>query len=116
MWLTRHDTRADALGLTGLDITTRVSGNMALTAIDEALSKVSMFRAITGAQQNRLEFKYTNNGVAHENLSASESRIRDADIAKEMTALTRANIIKQAATAMLAQANTLPQAVLQLVG
>ena len=75
-----------------------------------------MARADLGASQNRLEFKMHNLNNTSENLAAAESRIRDADIALEMTLNTRSNILMQSSTAMLAQANTLPQSVLQLLG
>ena len=84
--------------------------------LDEALLKVSMARADLGAMQNRLEFKMHNIANQSENISAAESRIRDADMAAEMTEFTRNNILHQSSTAMLAQANALPQTVLQLLG
>lgn len=83
--------------------------------IDEAIVEVNNQRAIYGAAQNRLEHTINNLGTTHENLSAAESRIRDTDMAKEMTHFTKANILNQAAQAMLAQANQLPQGVLQLL-
>jgi len=87
-----------------------------ITMLDEALSHVTGQRALLGAVQNRLEFTIDNLNTASENLSASESRIRDADMALEMMRLTQSNILQQAATSMLAQANQAPQAVLQLLG
>ena len=83
--------------------------------IDAAIVEVSNQRAIYGAAQNRLEHTINNLGATHENLTAAESRIRDTDMAKEMTAFTKSNILNQAAQAMLAQANQLPQGVLQLL-
>ncbi len=82
---------------------------------DDALEKVTSYRAILGAVQNRLE--YTNSALetASENLSQANSRIEDADMAQEMTNMTSANVINQAAVAMLAQANQAPQTVLQLL-
>jgi Flagellin and related hook-associated proteins len=77
---------------------------------------VSQRRAEFGAVQNRLEHTINNVGVNAENLSASESRIRNADMAKEMTEFTRRQILVQAGTAMLAQANSVPQNVLRLLG
>jgi len=82
----------------------------------QLLNDVSMFRANLGALQNRLEFKMQNLNNAAENASAAESRIRDVDMAQAMTDFTRNNILFQASTAMLAQANSLPQSVLQLLG
>jgi len=88
----------------------------ALQAINDAINSVSMQRAWLGAVQNRLEFRIQNLDISAENLQAAESRIRDVDMAKQMTTFTRDNILFQASTAMLAQANALPQGVLQLLG
>jgi flagellin len=87
----------------------------ALTNVDKAIKVVSTSRATLGATQNRLEHKINNLNVAVENLSASESRIRDTDMAQEMMSFTRSQILSQAGTAMLAQANQAPQGVLQLL-
>ena len=87
-----------------------------LTAIDFALSHVTEQRSNLGAMQNRLEFTIENLDIASENLSAANSRIRDADMAQEMMRLTQANVLQQAAISMLAQANQAPQSVLQLLG
>jgi len=107
-----------ALGLSGINVGgTGASGaNAAITAIKAAISTVSTQRATFGAVQNRLEHTVNNLGVMVENLSASESRIRDADMATEMTAFTKNQILVQAGTAMLAQANSAPQSVLKLLG
>ncbi len=86
-----------------------------INAIDLALSSVADARAGLGAIQNRLEHTVHNLAVYNENLSASESRIRDVDMAAEMSNLTRLQILSQSGTAMLAQANQTPQAVLQLL-
>jgi flagellin-like hook-associated protein FlgL len=86
-----------------------------LDILDHAISHVSDARAALGAIQNRLEFTVQNIGIAGENLSASESRIRDADMAAEMMELTQVNVLQQAATSMLAQANQAPTNVLQLL-
>jgi len=83
--------------------------------VNTAIEKVSSERAKLGAVQNRLEHTIKNLDVAAENLQASESRIRDTDMAQEMMNFTRTNILQQAATAMLAQANQAPQGVLQLL-
>jgi len=88
----------------------------AIGQIDSFLDDINEFRAGLGAIQNRLEFTIQNLDIASENLSASESRIRDADMAMEMMRLTQANILQQAATSMLAQANQAPQSILQLLG
>jgi flagellin len=87
-----------------------------LTQIDKAIDKVSAERSKLGAIQNRLEHTIANLSVTMENLAASESRIRDVDMAQEMTEFTKNQILMQSATAMLAQANMKPQAVLQLLG
>lgn len=86
-----------------------------ITAIDTAIGTVSTERAKLGAVQNRFEHTINSLNVAVENLSASESRIRDTDMAQEMTAFTRAQVLSQAGTAMLAQANQSSQGVLQLL-
>jgi flagellin len=90
------------------------AGN-AVTVINKAINKVSTERAKLGAYQNRLEHTIANLNTASENLSASESRIRDVDMAKEMMNYSKNNILSQAAQAMLAQANQQPQGVLQLL-
>lgn len=98
-----------------LDVTDPKSAAGAIEIFDEAVSYVSQVRAKLGAYQNRLEYTVSNLSVSEENLTAAESRIRDSDMALEMTNFTKNNIINQAATAMLAQANQLPQGVLQLL-
>jgi len=87
-----------------------------ISKLDEAIKKVSEERANLGAIQNRLEHTINNLGVTAENLSASESRIRDVDMAQEMTKFTKNQILMHSATAMLAQANAKPQMVLSLLG
>ena len=94
---------------------TAASFDANLDAIDLAIKTVSEQRADLGAAQNRLEHTVNNLSVASENLAASESRIRDTDMAKEMMAFTRSQILSQAGTAMLAQANQAPQGVLSLL-
>jgi flagellin len=91
------------------------SAAAAITAIDAAIATVSDKRATLGAYQNRFEHTIANLNVAVENLSASESRIRDTDMAQEMVSFTRSQILSQAGTSMLAQANSAPQGVLQLL-
>jgi flagellin len=86
-----------------------------ITAIDTAISNVSTQRGTLGASQNRLESVINNLNVTTENLVASESRIRDTDMASEMTNFTKSQILSQAATAMLSQANQVPQGVLSLL-
>lgn len=99
----------------GIDISSQSSANTAITAIDNAINKVSTQRSALGAYQNRLEHTINNLGTSSQNLTAAESRIRDVDMAKEMAEFTKNNILNQAAQAMLAQANQLPQGVLQLL-
>jgi flagellin len=93
--------------------TTDIDAN--LTAIDTAISSVSTERAKLGATQNQLDHVINNNNVALENVTASESRIRDTDMASEMVNFTRTQILSQAGTAMLAQAKSIPQGVLSLL-
>jgi flagellin len=101
------------LGVSGLDLTTGAAA--AITSVDTAIGTVSTTRATLGAAQNRLEHKINNLNVTVENLTASESRIRDTDMAQEMVSFTRSQILSQAGTAMLAQANQAPQSVLKLL-
>jgi|LSQX01.2.fsa_nt_gb flagellin len=98
-----------------LDVSNAENAATAVTKIQQAIETVSAERAKLGAYQNRLEHTINNLEVAAENLTAAESRIRDVDMAKEMMEFTKQTILQQAATAMLAQANQLPQAVLQLL-
>jgi flagellin len=109
------DMRSEALGLDSVLVTDRESAARSITIIDSAIDKVSTQRAKLGAYQNRLEHTITNLTVAGENLTAAESRIRDTDMAKEMMNFTKLQIMLQAGTSMLAQANALPQNVLSLL-
>jgi flagellin len=110
-----NDMRARALGVDVIDVTSKTGAETAISTITTAIDLVSAERAKLGAYQNRLEHTINNLGTAAENLQAAESRIRDVDMAKEMMEFTKLNILQQAATAMLAQANQMPQAVLQLL-
>ena len=112
------------VGVTPTDVlSVDLSGSVDTTALDitdnttvtDAITATSTLRGSLGAVQNRFEHTINNLNVAVENLSASESRIRDTDMASEMVNFTRANILSQAGTAMLAQANQAPQSVLQLL-
>ncbi|KHF41792.1 flagellin N-terminal helical domain-containing protein [Halalkalibacter okhensis] len=103
------------LGINNISVTDRDGAVEAIDLLDAAIKTVSGQRSTLGAIQNRLEHTINNLQVTHENLTAAESRIRDADMALEMTEFTRNNILNQSATAMLAQANQLPQGVLQLL-
>jgi flagellin len=100
----------------GIDVSTQAKANEAIAVIDQAIQKVSTERSKLGAMQNRLEHTINNLGTAAENLTAAESRIRDVDMAAEMSEFTKNQILSQAGVAMLAQANQTPQAVLKLLG
>ena len=113
--LTIASMKASDLGVDTIDVTATGDPLGAIDAIDAAIADVSAARAGLGAMQNRLEHTINNLGVTTENLTAAESRIRDVDMAKEMMAYTKNNILTQAAQAMLAQANMQPQGVLQLL-
>ncbi|MNN50848.1 putative flagellin YvzB [compost metagenome] len=103
-------------GLSTLSISSATGASAAIDIIKNAIDRVSTKRANLGAIQNRLEHTINSLGVTSENLSAANSRIKDADMATEMTAFTKNQILVQAGTAMLAQANSAPQAVLKLLG
>ena len=98
-----------------LDVSTHEKATAAIKVINDAIEKVSTERSKLGAFQNRLEHTINNLGTSSENLTAAESRIRDVDMAKEMMEFTKMSILQQAAQAMLAQANQMPQGVLQLL-
>lgn len=109
------------MSATGLTVNAVTLGSQtvavaALASLDAAIEAVSSQRAALGALQNRLQHTVANLGVSAENLAASESRIRDADMAREMTQFTRSQILQQAGVSMLAQANQAPQSVLKLLG
>jgi flagellin len=103
------------LGTGALDLTTTGNAQTAIDKVDLALKDVSTARANLGAYQNRFEHTINNLNVAVENVTASESRIRDTDMASEMVNFTRSQILSQAGTAMLAQANQAPQSILKLL-
>jgi flagellin len=103
-------------GFTGLAVTTVPGANLAIDSMDAALTAVNGARATLGAVQNRFESTIANLATTAENLTAARGRIRDADFAAETAAFTRAQILQQAGTAMVAQANSLPQSVLTLLG
>ncbi|MBK7655529.1 MAG: hypothetical protein IPJ18_10880 [Betaproteobacteria bacterium] len=105
----------DTVDLTTVDVQTVTSANDAIQRIDAALNTVNGLRSTLGAIQNRFESVVTNLATASENLSASRSRVQDADFAAETANLSRAQILQQAGTAMIAQANQLPQGVLALL-
>ncbi len=99
----------------GIDVSTQKAANEALSKIDKAINIVSNERSNLGAIQNRLEHTIRNLQVSSENLAAAESRIRDADMAKEIMEFTKQQILMQTSNAMLAQYNTIPQNVLRLL-
>ncbi|NLI59859.1 MAG: flagellin, partial [Clostridiales bacterium] len=101
--------------INGSDVSSRANAEGSITTINNAIEQVSKERSKLGAMQNRLEHTIKNLDTSAENLQASESRIRDVDMAQEMMEFTKNNILQQAATAMLAQANMAPQGVLQLL-
>ena len=92
------------------------AANKAIDTINSAINQVSTYRAQLGAAQNRLEHTVNNLKVTSENITAAESRIRDTDMADEITAFTKNNILLQASQSMLAQSNSVPQSVLSLLG
>ncbi|MCC7477386.1 hypothetical protein IT575_02915 [bacterium] len=109
------DMGAEALGVEGLLVVDSELAQKSISVVDEAINRVSSQRSRLGAIQNRLESTIRNLDVAGENLTASESRIRDTDVAADSLLMTRNQILQQAGTAALAQANQLPQAALQLL-
>lgn len=111
-----HDgTQTVSLAAATTTLSAAVDETSSAEDIDDAIREVNTQRATYGAMQNRLEHTLNNLGVTQENLQSAESRIRDTDMATEMAELTKNNILNQAAQAMLAQANQLPQNVLQLL-
>lgn len=115
MFISIGSMKAADIGVKDIDISSKWGAATAIETVNNAISKVSHQRSSLGAIQNRLEHTINNLDTASENLQASESRIRDVDMAKEMTEYTKNNILTQAAQAMLAQANQQPQSVLQLL-
>jgi flagellin len=99
----------------GIDVSTQSAASDAITTLNTAINDVSAERANLGAIQNRLDHTINNLSTTAENMTASESRIRDVDMAKEMMEYTKLGILQQASQAMLAQANQAPQGVLQLL-
>lgn len=106
----------ESLGLTELDYTSKEGSQMALNALDSAMTAVNGYRANLGALQNRLASTVDNLAVSEENMSSANSRIRDTDVAQASSEMTRNNILLQAGTATLAQANATAQLALKLLG
>ena len=115
MTVSVSDMHTVALGIADIDISTQAGAKAAVDKIKSAINSVSSTRGDLGAIQNRLEHTINNLSVTSENMTAAESRIRDVDMANEMMAYTKNNILVQSSQAMLAQANQLPQGVLQLL-
>ncbi len=105
-----------ALGLNSLSLLNTASAQSAITAIDDAIASKDALRTSIGSYVNRLQNTVLNHQITAESLSAAESMIRDADIAKEMSDFTRAQIMMQSGISMLTQANMVPQMVAQLIG
>ena len=115
MTVSVSDMHTAALGIADIDISTQAGAKASVDKIKSAINSVSSTRGDLGAIQNRLEHTINNLSVTSENMTAAESRIRDVDMANEMMAYTKNNILVQSSQAMLAQANQLPQGVLQLL-
>jgi flagellin len=115
MTVTIRNMNAESLSIDNVDISTRSGAEAAITIVDNAIASVSDQRSALGAVQNRLEHTINNLSVSSENLTAAESRIRDVDMAREMMKFTKQQILMQTSNSMLAQANQIPQNVLQLL-
>jgi len=113
--LTKFSLASAETAVKAWDISTASGAQSVLGSIDDIINSVSRARSYLGANQNRLENTINNLNITTENLTAAESRIRDVDMAKEQMQFTKNNILTQASQAMLAQANQLPQGVLQLL-
>ncbi len=111
-----NDMSSTGLAVGSIDISDQSGADGAITTINDAIDTVSTERSSLGAIQNRLEHTIKNLSAAEENLTAANSRVEDVDMAREMMAFTKSQILSQAGTAMLAQANMMPQGVLQLLG
>ena len=109
------DVNVDKLGLEELTVSTKLDAQRSLASIDFAIDKVSSVRGQLGAIENRLESTIKNTSISIENLSAARSRIKDVDIAEETSEMAKQNILMQAGTAMLAQANSVPKMALSLL-
>ena len=109
-------TTSTGLGLNDDSLSTSSTAQAAIDALDTALKTINTERSTLGATQNRLQMTISNLGNMYENMAASNSRLKDVDVAEESAAFSRNQIISQAATSMLAQANQLPQSALSLIG
>ncbi len=107
--------KASGIGVASIKVSSQTSANAAIETIKSAIDKVSSYRASLGAAQNRIEHTVNNLKVTSENITDAESRIRDTDMADEITSFTKNNILLQASQSMLAQANSVPQSILSLL-
>jgi flagellin len=114
--LTISNTTSTSLALNDDSLSTATNAQKAIDALDTALESVNTKRGTLGATQNRLTMTISNLGVMHENMAAGNSRIKDIDVAEETASFTRSQILQNAGVSMLAQANSLPQAALSLIG
>ena len=115
MTVAQQTMTADALKVKDIKVSTTTEAFQAMKSIDTAIETVSTYRATLGAAQNRLEHTVNNLKVTSENITSAESRIRDTDMADEITAYTKNNILLQAAQSMLSQSNAMPQGVLSML-
>ena len=114
--ITVNDHDSTSLGLNDEALNTASNAQAAITSLDTALQTINTTRGTLGATQNRLEMTISNLGVMHENNAAGNSRLKDVDVAEESAAMSRSQILSQAGTSVLAQANSLPQSALSLIG
>ena len=112
----RADTSLDALKMGGESVATKQGAQLSLSVIDDALIRVNSIRADLGAMQNRLQSTINNQSIYEENLSAANSRIRDTDLAEEVSEMTKNNILMQAGISVLGQANSSASSALKLLG
>lgn len=115
MTVAQKSMTAGALNVDGIVVDTTTAAFKAMASVDAAIEAVSSYRATLGAAQNRLEHTVNNLKVTSENITSAESRIRDTDMADEITAYTKNNILLQAAQSMLSQSNAMPQGVLSML-
>ena len=115
MTVAQQSMTAAALKVDKIAVNTTTAAFQAMKSIDAAIETVSSYRATLGAAQNRLEHTVNNLKVTSENITSAESRIRDTDMADEITAYTKNNILLQAAQSMLSQSNAMPQGVLSML-
>lgn len=115
MTVGQQNMTANSLKVKGITVKTTTDAFKAMASVDAAISTVSTYRAQLGAAQNRLEHTVNNLKVTSENITSAESRIRDTDMAEEITAYTKNNILLQAAQSMLSQSNAMPQGVLSML-